>query len=437
MIEITNLDNDIIKTVGKRFKTKLKYLIKNNTLEDLIISNDDPDEEILLENITINNLYITSDNITFRHCKIGRIVCSGGENTGQPTNVILENCDSHDYINTSFYSSFLVLRNLQKNCHVKIKNCALSNNFELWVEDKNDLKTFNNATGTLEITSSQIQKVDLSKNYFSKISIFNSQITSFVEHNYISNLFNYFKIKYFANFRLNADYKTTYDYDYDSIKYYKDNNIEYIYDIQGNYFNEFQLIRRNNIMKHFEENIIDGSLSLFAINFSDFTINNNVISVIDLKNITEDNVITKKFFNFNKINYQDNLMVIKDLFANNYDRFGYKVIDSNDGIFKYYICKLFIPKEALYLEFPNESAFKKRCSFAKVEEIYVIKNGTKEIKHCSGTSLFNRTNNIKYIEGTYVKADSFDVRENKQCSHGIHFFDTEKEAIEYAEEHYS
>ena len=28
MIEITTLDNDIIKTVGKRFKTKLKYLIK-------------------------------------------------------------------------------------------------------------------------------------------------------------------------------------------------------------------------------------------------------------------------------------------------------------------------------------------------------------------------------------------------------------------------
>lgn len=436
MIEITTLNNDIIKTVGKRFKTKLKYLIKNNTLKDLIISNDDPDEEILLENITINNLYITSDNITFRHCQIGRIVCSGRKNSGQPTNVILEDCNSNYSINTSFYSSFLVLRNLQKNCRVKIKNCALSDNFELWVEDENDLKIFNNATGTLEITSSQILKVNLSKNYFSKISIFNSQINSFVEHNYISNLFNYFKIKYFADFHLNVDYKTTYDYDYDSMKYYKDNNIKYIYDIQGNHFNGFQLIRRNNIMKHFEDNIINDSLSLFAINFSDFTINNNVISVIDLKNITEDNVITKKFFNFNKINYQDNLMVIKDLFADNYDRFGYKVIDSNDGMFDYYICKLFIPKEALYLEFPNESTFKKRCSFAKIEEIYAIKNGTKEIKHISGTSLFNRTNNTKYIEGTYVKADSFDVRENKQCSHGIHFFDTEKEAIEYAEEHY-
>ena len=434
MIEITTLNNDIVKTVGKRFKTKLKYLIKNNTLEDLIISNDDPDsdEEILLENITINNLYITSDNITFRHCKIGRIVCSGRQNSDPSTNVILEDCDSNDSINTSF----LVLRNLQKNCHVKIKNCALSDNFALWVEDKNDLKIFNNATGTLEITSSQIRKVNLSKNYFSKISIFNSQINSFVEHNYISNLFNYFNIKYFADFHLNVDYKTTYDYDYDSIKYYKDNNIKYIYDIQGNHFDEFQLIRRNNIMKHFEDNIINGSLSLFAINFSDFTINNNVISVIDLKNITEDNVITKKFFNFNKINYQDNLMVIKDLFADNYDRFGYKAINSNDGMFDYYICKLFIPKEALYLEFPNESTFKKRCSFAKIEEIYAITNGNKKIKHISGTSLFNKTNNIKYIEGTYVKADSFDVRENKQCSHGIHFFDTEKEAIEYAEEHY-
>jgi len=67
-----------------------------------------------------------------------------------------------------------------------------------------------------------------------------------------------------------------------------------------------------------------------------------------------------------------------------------------------------------------------RASWAKVLSIEAL-DGSKSYKKCR--SAYDRK--FKYVVGKTVRADSFDVDRRIECTHGIHFFMTEREARHY------
>ena len=76
----------------------------------------------------------------------------------------------------------------------------------------------------------------------------------------------------------------------------------------------------------------------------------------------------------------------------------------------------------------NATGRKCRCSAAEVLEIQYL-DGTK--------AGFNKIHNnsfcgADYIVGEIVTPDSFDDDRWNECSHGIHFFITRQEAVDYA-----
>ena len=84
------------------------------------------------------------------------------------------------------------------------------------------------------------------------------------------------------------------------------------------------------------------------------------------------------------------------------------------------IARLLIPAKA---ERSSATGRKCRCSYAKVLSIYDGKG-----RKCSaGVS----SRGLDYTAGEYVYPDSFDKDRWDECSHGIHFFITRKEAEEY------
>jgi len=82
------------------------------------------------------------------------------------------------------------------------------------------------------------------------------------------------------------------------------------------------------------------------------------------------------------------------------------------------ILKLEIPKEAKR----TSSLIGRKCraEFVKVLEIYPLKRKAK--------IAYGQHNGLEYEKGKIVKADSFDPDIRVECSHGIHFFVTRKEA---------
>ena len=88
-----------------------------------------------------------------------------------------------------------------------------------------------------------------------------------------------------------------------------------------------------------------------------------------------------------------------------------------------YIVKLLIPADA---KRSSATTNKCRCSNAKVLKIYEIWTG-KEVNMVINSN-YNRT---IYKVGEYVYPDYFDDDRWYECSHGIHFFMTEEEALDY------
>ena len=103
---------------------------------------------------------------------------------------------------------------------------------------------------------------------------------------------------------------------------------------------------------------------------------------------------------------------------------GYKKIwQSKEYIFKDFIVKLEIPEDA---KRSSATSNKCRCSKAKVLEIRDMMTG----KTINEVTNLNRAG-CTYKVGEYVYPDSFDECRWHECSHGIHFFMTEDEAIKY------
>ena len=90
----------------------------------------------------------------------------------------------------------------------------------------------------------------------------------------------------------------------------------------------------------------------------------------------------------------------------------------------YKIAQLLIPKDAL-----RSSAFGRKCraSRAYVVNIFNTKSNTYEQY---GVSRFA---GLEYTQGQFVYPDYFDMNRWDECSHGIHFFMTKNEAIQYGE----
>lgn len=88
-----------------------------------------------------------------------------------------------------------------------------------------------------------------------------------------------------------------------------------------------------------------------------------------------------------------------------------------------YIVKLLIPEDA---KRSSAFGFKCRASYAKVLSINNIKNG-EPINSVSS----ERYTPITYTVGEFVYPDSFDENRFAECSHGIHFFLNEEDAINY------
>lgn len=90
------------------------------------------------------------------------------------------------------------------------------------------------------------------------------------------------------------------------------------------------------------------------------------------------------------------------------------------------IVKLWIPKDA---KRSNAFSNKCRCSKAKVLGVYDLFGNeltgvqcARSACSCSGT---------KYVKDRWVYPDSFDEEWYRECSHGIHFFMTFDEAVDY------
>ena len=90
-----------------------------------------------------------------------------------------------------------------------------------------------------------------------------------------------------------------------------------------------------------------------------------------------------------------------------------------------YIIKLQIPAKAKRC---SATSRKCRCEYAKVLSI-TYPDGTKV--NCSGINHHAYGHNTLYKIGEIVRPDSFDENRWNECSNGIHFFITRKEAVNY------
>lgn len=90
-----------------------------------------------------------------------------------------------------------------------------------------------------------------------------------------------------------------------------------------------------------------------------------------------------------------------------------------------YIIKLLIPADA---KRSFSTTGKYRASYAKVLSITSLSGDSVNTDSVTNTTY---TPSIVYKVGEFVYPDSFDENRLNECSHGIHFFMTRKEAIEY------
>lgn len=107
---------------------------------------------------------------------------------------------------------------------------------------------------------------------------------------------------------------------------------------------------------------------------------------------------------------------------------GWKVLYSKN---KLAIAHLLIPDDA---ERSSGFGTKCRCDKAKVLDIYMLKN-KKHVDTFTHNPFFNNplfNIDCSYKVGEMIYSDEWDSCRWHECSHGIHFFMSEAEAIEYA-----
>ena len=151
------------------------------------------------------------------------------------------------------------------------------------------------------------------------------------------------------------------------------------------------------------------------------------ISYCHLIKMHDVNLIGTKITDSNIEAYKCNNIVLQQIVPDIGSFIGWKKVylrkQIPDNSVKYIlgIAKLYIPANAKRVS----SGRKCRCDKAKVLKIYDL-----ETCEClnTATSIYNE--NFEYKVGEYVYADDFD-EECNYCSKGIHFFITEREAIEY------
>lgn len=100
------------------------------------------------------------------------------------------------------------------------------------------------------------------------------------------------------------------------------------------------------------------------------------------------------------------------------------VVIRDETVIDHVIIELYIPASA---KRSSASGTKCRASIAKVLSITSIADGSTKYDWCQ--SLF--APNTIYTVGSYVKPDAFDKNRWNECSHGIHFFMSKQEAIDY------
>ena len=100
---------------------------------------------------------------------------------------------------------------------------------------------------------------------------------------------------------------------------------------------------------------------------------------------------------------------------------GFKKVRIEGG--ESYIVKLQIPAKAKRC---SATSRKCRCEYAKVLSITNL-DGSKTNLKC----IRNMVHPCTYTVGEIVRPDSFDENRFNECSHGIHFFITRQEAVDY------
>lgn len=93
------------------------------------------------------------------------------------------------------------------------------------------------------------------------------------------------------------------------------------------------------------------------------------------------------------------------------------------------IAELYIPAQARRLNYYGSR--KCRSSVAKVVKFYDTFGNVLDIKTARSMHSFNNGRTV-YSKGKYVYPDLFDEDRTEECSNGIHFFMTFKEAVDYA-----
>ena len=136
---------------------------------------------------------------------------------------------------------------------------------------------------------------------------------------------------------------------------------------------------------------------------------------------------TNYYKNYLRLYYILNIEMPLDTVGQELIVYKFLMARNSDEEFELAIAKLLIPAEAKRIVFKYNKC---RCEKAKVLDIYSI---DKTHHFAYGFScMYDR--HFKYTVGEEVCADKFDEDAKLICAHGIHFFLTEEEAIEYSEE---
>lgn len=106
------------------------------------------------------------------------------------------------------------------------------------------------------------------------------------------------------------------------------------------------------------------------------------------------------------------------------DFVGYKKVAALDDTQKKFVAKLLIPADGRNIVFPG---LKCRCDRAYVVEIRDKWDDTYD----SARSIRRPSKDFIYTVGEWVEPDMFDDDWRVECSHGIHFFLSEKEAWDF------
>lgn len=167
--------------------------------------------------------------------------------------------------------------------------------------------------------------------------------------------------------------------------------------------------------------LVEAYLNYANLSFSDLSYANLTNANLNRTNLSGTSLIYTNLSGAN-LSYAINIPFIPqcDICPSEGAFIGWKKIDG-------YIIKLQIPEDA---KRSNCTTRKCRCDKALVLSIQ-NEDGSK--------SDLTEITNYKYHPTTYkigemVYADSFDKNRWKECSHGIHFFITRQEAVEYWEE---